>query len=187
MSNSAKIGTAVLPLPKAMRDSASVVEILDGGKTVTLKKGTSDMVCEYPQLSTLHSGAKGLVLGCYQEQVYAMVARASEVRRQLAAAGKTADDHAVDAQVEADIKAGKLKLPSGPTMGFRMAGPASGYDPATGTVSSDIHVWQMVVIPYTTGAKLSLPESQSGGQPWVMLAGTPMAHIMIDPDKTEHH
>ena len=40
----------------------------------------------------------------------------------------------------------------------------------------------MVIIPYATGASLSLPEKESGGMPWVMSAGTVMAHIMIDPN-----
>jgi hypothetical protein len=42
-----KIATAVLPLPKEMRDSATVIDVTGGGKIDTLRKGTSDMVCAY--------------------------------------------------------------------------------------------------------------------------------------------
>jgi len=53
-----------------------------------------------------------------------------------------------------------------------------------GAVSPASHTWQMVIIPYVTGASLSLTEKESGGMPWVMSAGAIMAHIMIDPKPT---
>jgi hypothetical protein len=37
----------------------------------------------------------------------------------------------------------------------------------------------MVIVPYATGASLSFPEKESDGMPWVMDAGTFIAHIMI--------
>ena len=92
------------------------------------------------------------------------------------------DTKAVNDQIESEVKSGKLKLAAGPTVGFRMAGPVDGFNPAAGTVSAAVETWQMVIIPYATGASLSLPEKESGGMPWVMSAGTVMAHIMIDPN-----
>lgn len=180
----AKIATAVLPLPKEMRDSATVIDVVGGGKIDTLRKGTSDMVCAYhtpaaPRNSK--TGEKVLVLGCYNEAVSKLMIRASAIQRELTAAGKPADNKAVDAQVDAEIMSGKLKLAPGPTIGFRMAGPVDAFNPAGGAVSPAVHTWQMVIIPYATGASLSLPEKESGGVPWVMGAGTFMAHIMIDP------
>lgn len=183
----AKIATAVLPLPKEMRDSATVIDVLGDGKIDTLRKGTSDMVCAYhipavPRNSK--SGEKLLILGCYHEAISKLTIRANAIQRDLTAAGKTADNNAVNAQLDAEIKAGKLKLAPGPTIGFRMAGPVDAFNPAAGTVSPAVHTWQMVIIPYATGASLSLPEKESGGAPWVMGAGTFMAHIMIDPEPT---
>lgn len=183
----AKIATAVLPLPKEMRDSATVIDVVGGGKIDTLRKGTSDMVCAYhtpaaPRNSK--TGEKVLVLGCYHEAISLLTIRAGAIQRELAAAGKPADNKAVNAQVDAEIKSGKLKLPPGPTIGFRMAGPVDAFHPADGTVSPAVHTWQMVIIPYATGASLSLPEKDSGGMPWVMGTGTFMAHIMIDPKPT---
>ena len=87
----------------------------------------------------------------------------------------------MDVQVDAEIKSGKLKSPPVPTLGFRMAGPVDAFNPAIGNVSPAVHTWQMVIIPYATGAKPSLPERESGGMPWVMDGGTFLAHIMIDP------
>jgi hypothetical protein len=179
-----KIAIAVLPLPKEMRNSATVVDVVGGGKVDTLRKGTSDMVCAYhpPTVSQRSkTGEKVLVLGCYHEAISALARRASAIQRELTAAGKPADNKAVEAQVDAEIKSGKLKLAPGPTIGFRMAGPVDAFNPAADTVSPAVHSWQMVIIPYATGTSLSLPEKESGGMPWVMAAGTYMAHIMIDP------
>jgi hypothetical protein len=167
-----------------MRDSATVIDVVGSGKIDTLRKGTGDMVCAYhtpavPQSSK--TGMKVLVLSCYHEAVSKLTIRANAIQRELTAAGKPADNKAVDAQVDAEIKSGKLKLAPVPTIGFRMAGPVDAFNPAVGTVSPAVHTWQMVIIPYATGASLSLPEKESGGMPWVMATGTFMAHIMIDP------
>jgi hypothetical protein len=179
-----KIATAVLPLPREMRASATVIDVIGNGKIDTLRKGTSDMVCAYhapgvpPNSKT---GEKILRPSCYHEAVSRIMIRASAVQRELTAAGKPADSKAVDAQVDAEIKSGKLKLPPVPTIGFRMAGPVDAFNPAAGTVSPAVHVWQMVIIPYATGASLSLPEKEGGNMPWVMDAGSYLAHIMVDP------
>jgi hypothetical protein len=62
-----------------------------------------------------------------------------------------------------------------------MAGSVDAFNPADGTVSAAAHVWQMVIIPYATGVSLSLPETANGdSMPWVMDAGSYMAHIMVD-------
>ena|ERR1700722_13802326 len=178
-----KIAIAVLPLPKEMRDSATVIDVVGGGKIDMLRKGTSDMVCTYhppavpPNSKT---GEKVLGLSCYHEAVSKLTIRANAVRRELTAAGKPADNKAVDAQVDAEIKSGKFKLAPAPTIGFRMSGPVDAFNPAAGTVSPAVQTWQMVIIPYATGASLSLPEERSGGMPWVMGSGTFMAHIMVE-------
>jgi hypothetical protein len=74
--------------------------------------------------------------------------------------------------VDAEIKSGELKLAPVPTIGFRMTGPVDAFHPAAGAVSPAVETWQMVIIPYATGASLSLSEKESGGMPWVMAAGT---------------
>jgi hypothetical protein len=177
-----KIATAVLPLPVELRDSATVIDVAGEGKIDTLRKGTSNMVCAYhsPHVGNSKTGEKVLVLGCYHEAVSKLIVRAGAIQRELAAAGKPADNKAVNAQMDAEIKSGKLKLGPVPTIGFRMAGPVDSFNPAAGTVSPAVQTWQMVIVPYATGASLSLPEKESGGMPWVMDSGTFMAHIMID-------
>jgi hypothetical protein len=106
--------------------------------------------------------------------------RGVELRQEFLRAGKTVDAKMVNDVLDGEIKAGKLKLPDHPTMGFQMRGPLSGYNEAKNSVSSAIKAWQMVIIPYTTGASLSLPEKPTEGMPWVMSSGTWSSHIMVE-------
>lgn len=179
-----KIATAVLPLSKELRDSATVIEVAEDGKIDTLRKGSGGMVCAYhsptvPQGSK--TGEKILAISCGPEAVSRLTIRSNAIRRELTAAGKPADVKAVNAVLDAEIKAGQLKTASGATVSFLMSGPVSGFDPKAGTVSPAIRVWQTVNIPYATGASLSLPEKRGEGLPWVMNSGTAGAHIMIEP------
>lgn len=62
-----------------------------------------------------------------------------------------------------------------------MRGPAKAFDWNSNTPSAEIKRWEMVMIPYATGASLSLPTSRpADAGPWVMGEGTPGAHIMIE-------
>jgi hypothetical protein len=180
----ARIAAAVLPLPEALRGGATVVSAEEGGKYTVLRKGSNEMVCigDVP-------GSPAFSVQCYHQQIFAVMQRRSEL---LVRAGKPAraipsdDTKAVEDALDAEIKSGKLPLPTHPTIGFRMRGPRSGYDPATNTVSSQINAWQMVIIPYVTGATLALPEKPMAGMPWVMDSGTWLAHIMVEPMQDTH-
>lgn len=166
-SDAGRIAAAVLPLPESMRAAATVVSVDKGVETV-LRKGTNGMVCTADQ-----PGDQVFYVNCFHETVHALMRRAGELSRELN--GKRLDE-----AIESEIKAGKLKAPATPSIGFQMRGPLNGYDPATNTVSKEIKTWQMVMIPYATGASLSLPEKSDRDMPWVMQAGTWGAHIMIE-------
>jgi hypothetical protein len=170
-----RIAAALLPLPESMRADATVVSRGEDGKVSVLRKGSGEMVCTADQ-----PGNQVFYVNCFHQAIYDARNRAEEVTKELQRANKPADRNAVFAVIDKEIKDGKLKLPDHPVMGFQMRGPRSGYNPATNTVSSEITVWQMVEIPYTTGAKLSLPEEPKGTVPWVMFPGTWDAHIMIE-------
>jgi len=51
--------------------------------------------------------------------------------KQLAARGLP--ESVVDETIEAEVRTGKLKLPTDPIAGYQMSGPISGYDPSTNT------------------------------------------------------
>jgi hypothetical protein len=166
-NTNSRIAAAVLPLPEPMRAAATVVSGDKGGLTV-LRQGSNGIVCTADQ-----PGDQIFYVRCFHESINALLLRAEELSKEFR--GKALDD-----AIDKEIKSGKFKLPAHPTIGFQMRGPLSGYNPATNTVSKEIQSWQMVIMPYETGASLSLPEKPSGDMPWVMQAGTWMAHIMIE-------
>ena len=179
----ALIKAAVLPLPESLRGGATVVNSEAGGKYTVLRKGSNDMVCIHEPsegAGRAYQSGKIFWVHCYNESIFAWMKRRAELMNDFAREGKTVDAKAVNNAVESEIKSGKLKLPDHPTTGFQMRGPISGYNAVANTVSSEIKSWQMVIIPYATGASLSLPEQPTPGLPWVMNAGSPMAHIMVE-------
>jgi hypothetical protein len=166
-NDAGRIAAAVLPLPENMRAAATVASV-DKGVESVLREGTNGMVCTADQ-----PGDQMFSVNCFHETVHALLRRMAELSREL-------KDKALTEALESEIKAGKLKPPVTPSIGFQMRGPLSGYDPATNSVSKEIKTWQMVMLPYATGASLSLPEKSDGNMPWVMGAGTWAAHIMIE-------
>ena len=171
----AQIAAAVLPLPESMRAGATVVSRGEKGAITVLRKGSNDMVCTADQ-----PGDQTFYVNCFHESIFALMKRTTELNNELSRAGAPASGKALDVALDKEIKAGKFKLPSHPTIGFQMRGPLSGYNAATNTVSGEIKAWQMVMLPYETGASLSLPDKPNANMPWVMNAGTWAAHIMIE-------
>jgi hypothetical protein len=114
---------------------------------------------------------------CFNESFFALFQRATELSKQL---GVPDNSKPVTDAVEKEIKDGKLTLPRETTVGFSLTGPMTGYNPATNTVNADIKSRQMIQVPFATGKTLALPEQSSKGMPWVMAAGTWMAHIMVE-------
>jgi hypothetical protein len=166
-----RIVAAALPLPEHLRADATVIATADDGTTTTLKKGSNGMVCTNASTPDTFSAF------CFNESVFALLNRATELSKQL---GSPDTSKPVTDTMEKEIKAGKLYLPPQTTVGFAMRGPIIGYNPASNTTTTEIKSWQMIVVPYATGKTLGLPEQPSKGLPWVMAAGTWMAHIMIE-------
>jgi hypothetical protein len=172
--NAARIASALLPLPESMRAGATVVSVDKGIETV-LRKGTNGMVCTADA-----PGDQVFSVNCFHESIYAALRRADELRAELARSGVPVTGKSLDDAIDKEIKAGKLKSPLTPSIGFQMRGPLSGYDPQTNTVSKEIKTWQMIMLPHATGSSIGLPEKPEGDMPWVMGAGTWGAHIMIE-------
>ena len=171
----AEIATATVPLPELMRDGAAVVRLDASGKPESLREGSNGMVC----IADLPGDAE-FDVRCYNEQFIAVVYRSFQLRRQVGSHG------GVSATVEAEIKAGKIKLPEQPTAGYRCLGPASAYDAATNTTKPPMHCWQSIHFPYRTAAELGLldesqvTEAQKSMMPYVMSSGRYWSHVMIE-------
>ena len=69
-------------------------------------------------------------------------------------------------------------MPKEPRMLYVLAG--KGYDAAAGKVIDGSLRW-VVYVPYATAESTGLSTKSKKGEPWLMDAGTPGAHIMISP------
>ncbi len=166
-----QLAAAVLPLPVALRDGATVLGYADGATTLsTLRKGTGDMVCLAPA-----PGMPRFHVACYHQSMEPFMARG----RSLRAAGVTART-ALDSTRFAEAKAGKIALPSHPAALYSLTGNVDTYDVATNAARGAQTLF-VVYVPNATSASTGLSR-QPSKTPWLMDAGTPKAHIMFTPD-----
>jgi hypothetical protein len=77
-----------------------------------------------------------------------------------------------------EVRSGKLKLPKEPALLYSLTGGS--FDPATGTATGARPLF-VVYIPFATAESTGLSAVAARGTPWIMLPGTPKAHIMFTP------
>ncbi len=162
-----QIAAAVIALPKEMRDGAGVMGYRTAGKLELLRPSKNGMLClaDNPAEQQFH-------VSCYHESMDPFMARG----RSLRAAGTTGAQ--VDTVRFAEVKAGKLKMPTAPASLYQVFGPKKDFNPATGTVSDPRPLF-VVYIPFATAASTGLSTAPTDKGPWLMLPGTPKAHIMF--------
>ena len=167
MSAEQQIASAVLPLPADLRASATVLGYASDGRLVTLREGSGAMTClaSNPAMQRFH-------VACYHKSLEPFMARG----RQLRAQGVTGDK--VDSVRFREARAGTLRLPKEPALLYSLTGDS--YDPATNS-SPGARALFVVYIPYATAESTGLSPSPVRGAPWIMLPGTPKAHIMFVP------
>jgi hypothetical protein len=163
-----QVAAAVLPLPAVLRAGAGVVRLDSRGHPEEWRASRNGMVCLADQ-----PGDSLFDVRCYQASFIPLVYRA----RQLAAAGTP--DSLFDATMDREIHGGELRIPDGPTAGYRMLGPISGFDWATNAAGDTIDAWQSIHFPYRTAGQLGLPTQEDGIHPFVMSSGTWWSHVMI--------
>ncbi len=161
-----QIAEAVLALPQPLRNGATVKGYRNG-ELVTLREGDGAMIClaDAPGDDRWH-------VACYHRDLEPFMARG----RQLRADGVDRDERR---RIRfAEIEAGELEMPEHPTALYSLTGSADAYDPATGQVNGarSLHV---VYVPYATEESLGITTEPSRERPWLMMPGTPAAHIMI--------
>jgi hypothetical protein len=162
-----QIAAAVLAAPKERREAATVLGYNAGGKVVTLRKGTNDLVCLADDPSE-----KAFSVACYHKDLEPFMARG----RELAAQYKGKERHEVRWK---EVQEGKLQLPREARMLYVLTG--SGFDAGKGEVADSYLRW-VVYVPYATPESTGL-STTPGPAPWLMYPGTPGAHIMISPPK----
>jgi len=162
-----RIAEAIRPLPDDLQAGATVV-VYDSktGERQVLRQGTNMMECQ-PK-----SPVDGFTR-CYHKQL----APRRDLEAKLRAQGKK--DEEVTAAVQEATKAGTIKAPSFGMMSYRLSDDK-------GRIQK---LWVMSVpnaTPETIGVSTSSQREEAlmgKGLPWLMLPGTPGAHVMIPINK----
>ena len=165
-----QIKTALLAAPDELKEKAMVYGYSDKGEFIVLRKGSNDLVCLADD-----PNSEGLNASCYHKSLEAFMARGRELKK----AGKNFQEQ-FDMR-EAEVKSGKLKMPTSPATLFVYTAKKENFNPITGEVM-DGYLRYVIYIPYATSESTGLPLTPTApGMPWIMDAGTHRAHIMINP------
>ena len=168
-SKEIQIKTALLAAPPEWRDGATVLGYDEKGVLVTLRQGTNNQICLADD-----PAAKGFSAACYHKDLEPFMARGRELRKE----GKNAKQ-VFDIR-EAEVKAGKLFMPTGPSTLAVYGANEADYNPATGEVKGKLRY--VIYIPFATPESTGLPlKPEIPGGPWIMDPGTHRAHIMLNP------
>ena len=160
-----QIAAAITALPEDLRPGAAVLGYTADGKLTSLREGKNDMICLAPAPSE-----KNFHSACYHKAMEPFMARGRELRAQ----GVTGPQ--VDTVRFAEVKSGKLKMPTTPTMLYQIFGGK--FDPATSKVTEGQWLY-VTYIPFATSATTGLSSKPSDKSPWIMFPGTPKAHVMF--------
>lgn len=169
LSSAIQITAAILPAPEEFRATATVFGYDETGKMVLLRNGNGPLTCLAPD-----PGVAQFHVACYHRTLEAFMARG----RSLRTGGVKGS--AVDSTRYAEVKRGKLKMPTIPAVLYSLTGPPGSFDANKGTVSGARPLF-VIYVPNATGASLGISEKPTENVPWVMSAGTPRAHIMFVP------
>lgn len=171
-----QIKAAVMAAPEDKRAGAKVYGYTPDGEFTVLREGTNDFICLAPDIK--QSGSY-LYTYAYPKSLDPFMARG----RELIAEGKRSERDAIR---EAEIKAGKLHMPKGPSTLYGYWGKAENLNPETGEIL-DAKRRYVIYIPYAKAEDLGLPNKPDApGIPWLMDEGTYKAHIMINPENMGH-
>ncbi len=165
-----QVEEALLAAPESLREQATVLGY--GGSPraedvlTVLREGTNGLLC----IADDPTG-EGFHVACY----HASLDPYMRLGRALRAEGL--DRSAVMDARYAALEAGELSMPVAATVYSLTAD--SRPDPAAESDAEGLRRLTAVYIPGATVEGTGLPGRPSGGGPWLMLPGTPWAHIMI--------
>lgn len=164
-----QVARAVLAAPESLRDDATVLgyggQARDDDPLTVLREGTNRIVCLADD-----PASEGFHVACYHESMDPFMA----LGRRLRARGEDRD--AVQRARQAAIEAGELEPPSAALWSLTVSADVDPADPG-----DDARRLAVVYVPYAESDELGLPSRPDGNTPWLMLPGTPWAHIMISP------
>ena len=150
------VDEAVLPLPDDLRDGATVVRIDESGKREVLRQGRNHLICR------ADSPRPGFHVACYVKELDAYITKLFELEE----SGESEAE--IGRALSEEIEAGRVQLVDGGVM-YVLQGPSViGAKPIT-----------VVYMPNATPELTGLSGQPNHYRPWLMLAGTQFAHIMI--------
>jgi hypothetical protein len=163
-----QIRDAVVAAPQPLRSGATVLgyggEPRAGDVLTVLRVGSNQLICLADDPSE-----PGFHTACYQRSLDEYMA----LGRRLRAEGK-ARSEVMDAR-HAALEAGELRMPARAAL---YSVSADAFPEPDGALVGERRL-AVVYLPGATGEELGLPTRPSDGGPWLMLPGTPWAHIMI--------
>jgi len=164
-----QIAGAILAAPAELREGAAVLGYNAEGKMVELRAGKNEMIC-----LASDPAKTAFNVACYHKDLEPFMARGRELLEQKVTGAKRTEVRFKE------IEEGKLKMPREPRTLYVLTGTS--FDAATGKVQDSYLRW-VIYVPYATPQSTGLSTKGSDGAPWLMGAGTPGAHIMINPPK----
>jgi len=160
-----QIRQAVLAAPPSLRDGATVLGYGGAARPedplTVLREGGNGLIClaDDPEVPGFH-------VACYQQSLDAYMRLGRRLRAQ--GMGRSA---VMDARYEA-LQAGMIEMPARAAL-FSITSDG-GADDLEGARRLAV-----VYVPGATAEEIGLPARPDGDSPWLMLPGTPWAHIMI--------
>ena len=161
----AQVEQAVLAAPRSMREGATVLgyggEALKEDPLTLLREGTNELIClaDDPSAPAFH-------VACYHRSLDGFMS----LGRRLKAAGMGRQE-IMDARYAA-LQAGEFVMPARASLFSLSAEQGPGDLEGARRLT-------VVYVPGATAEELGLPSRPDGDSPWLMLPGTPWAHIMI--------
>ena len=168
LTEAQQIASAVLALPVQFRGDARVLGYRNGSKElVPLRDTKGAFTC----LATEPNAA--LHLACYHSSLEPFMARGRQLRH------SGVKDTQVDTVRFAEVMSGKLAMPKQPAALYQLFGGTN--DAKANTVAGARPLF-VIYVSGATSASTGHPHKPGApGEPWLMFAGTPKAHIMLTP------
>jgi hypothetical protein len=165
LDRDSQIGQAVLAAPESLRAGATVLGYGGDEKPAdaltVVREGTNSLICLADD-----PVEEGFHVACYHRSLDEFMA----LGRRLRMEGKGRSE-IMDARYAA-LEAGGLVMPERAAL-FSLSADDIPDDPAGARRLAVLYV------PGATAEELGLPAKPDGNAPWLMLPGTPWAHIMI--------
>lgn len=159
------IASAVLAAPASLRDGAEVRGWTTDGDLVILRPGTNGIICLADRPDT-----DGFAAACYHAGLEPFMARGRELTRQGVEGARRNEIR------WKEIEAGTLPMPD-VAMVYNLRFSSTDFDPAATDPATGSRLHALYIPGATTDSTgvSALPSDE----PWLMLPGTPSAHVMI--------